>query len=535
MGGHVYMLLLKKDCYPRFIRSENYRTIVANAVNPGKVKSRIFNFPRVPRRPGRSGGTSGGTSGPIAAGGQVKEDYANYGIYGATGQGDLSDSPPDGAEDPAFPAPSRATTNDAICPWELDDNVTPSKPKDDKKVGGGHVRRGSDPTSSNTTSKASTTTVAATKPRLIHPTPPSTAAAIATSVLPLEAASAIVSSTSKVSSTVTTANTKRTASTSSEYPSSSQTVSNNPPTLDPKTDSTTPTHEKHRHSESGTVSSGGQSHHHHHHHHHHHVASKGKSRNRRSKKRISTRAASSAASSSTNVVDNEIDQAMANTETTTSGATSKEVKSHNPPIHQHSAASLLTSVASASFAMASIEGKPPVTVTVTSTTISSSPPSATSGAVASATVALLPSTMGDAASVMETKCTQTKLEDKDLEFMPESNANPGEAVVATVVDKVDDGGGDEEDGEPITLKSNEASSAVMSLGVDGNEAVGGQEANVTSTGEAPVIEAPAGAESKGELGTWTRSTTEVCPWEDEDNRKESHAPFVKTYATLGYL
>ena len=43
--------------------------------------------------------------------------------------------------------------------------------------------------------------------------------------------------------------------------------------------------------------------------------------NRRSKKRISTRAASSAASSSTNVVDNEIDQAMANTETTTSGAT----------------------------------------------------------------------------------------------------------------------------------------------------------------------------------------------------------------------
>ena len=59
----------------------------------------------------------------------------------------------------------------------------------------------------------------------------------------------------------------------------------------------------------------------------------------------------------------------------------------------------------------------------------------------------------------------------------------------------------------------------MSLGVDGNEAVGGQEANVTSTGEAPVIEAPAeapaGAESKGELGTWTRSTTEVCPWEDE--------------------
>jgi hypothetical protein len=43
-----------------------------------------------------------------------------------------------------------------------------------------------------------------------------------------------------------------------------------------------------------------------------------------------------------------------------------------------------------------------------------------------------------------------------------------------------------------------------------------------------------GTESKGEIGTWT-SSTEVCPWEDEENRRESHAPFVKTYATLGYL
>ena len=26
-AGHVYLLLLKKDCYPRFIRSENYKSI----------------------------------------------------------------------------------------------------------------------------------------------------------------------------------------------------------------------------------------------------------------------------------------------------------------------------------------------------------------------------------------------------------------------------------------------------------------------------------------------------------------------------
>ena len=39
-AGHVYLLLLKKDCYPRFIRSENYKSILANAINPGNVRRR---------------------------------------------------------------------------------------------------------------------------------------------------------------------------------------------------------------------------------------------------------------------------------------------------------------------------------------------------------------------------------------------------------------------------------------------------------------------------------------------------------------
>ena len=37
---HIYKLLLKNDCYPRFIRSENYKTILANAVNPTKRNTR---------------------------------------------------------------------------------------------------------------------------------------------------------------------------------------------------------------------------------------------------------------------------------------------------------------------------------------------------------------------------------------------------------------------------------------------------------------------------------------------------------------
>merc|ERR1719225_1784588 len=47
---HVYLLLLKKDCYPRFIRSEHYKNLLSNAINPGNARKRIFNFPVVIRK-----------------------------------------------------------------------------------------------------------------------------------------------------------------------------------------------------------------------------------------------------------------------------------------------------------------------------------------------------------------------------------------------------------------------------------------------------------------------------------------------------
>lgn len=40
---HVYTLLLKKDCYPRFIRSEHYKSLLANAIQPSQ-KKRFFGF-----------------------------------------------------------------------------------------------------------------------------------------------------------------------------------------------------------------------------------------------------------------------------------------------------------------------------------------------------------------------------------------------------------------------------------------------------------------------------------------------------------
>jgi len=56
------------------------------------------------------------------------------------------------------------------------------------------------------------------------------------------------------------------------------------------------------------------------------------------------------------------------------------------------------------------------------------------------------------------------------------------------------------------------------------------------------VEGAAGGEGEqgdggdgGENGCWI-TTQDVCPWEDEEScKKESHPPFVKTYATLGYL
>ena len=37
---HVYTLLLKKDCYPRFVRSDHYKQLVENSVNLLNQKKR---------------------------------------------------------------------------------------------------------------------------------------------------------------------------------------------------------------------------------------------------------------------------------------------------------------------------------------------------------------------------------------------------------------------------------------------------------------------------------------------------------------
>lgn len=43
---HVYVLLLKKDCYPRFLRSEMYKNLIATAIPLPPHKKRLVLFCR---------------------------------------------------------------------------------------------------------------------------------------------------------------------------------------------------------------------------------------------------------------------------------------------------------------------------------------------------------------------------------------------------------------------------------------------------------------------------------------------------------
>jgi len=115
---HVYLLLLKKDCYPRFIRSEHYKNLLACALNPGNTRKRFFNFPQVRKKTSQNhpAGQAPGQEG--VGGGPRMVDPGDFEIYGMDGTGEDDDQTPLVPADTPRKAQPGTEQNNEACPWE---------------------------------------------------------------------------------------------------------------------------------------------------------------------------------------------------------------------------------------------------------------------------------------------------------------------------------------------------------------------------------------------------------------------------------
>ncbi|KAI9562847.1 hypothetical protein GHT06_010302 [Daphnia sinensis] len=95
---HVYNLLLKKDCYPRFVRSDHYKQLLANALQPSQ-KKRFFSFGATGKKKSIVAATSGitGMGLPVGNMQQLNLSCGSSAIRrrGSVGERSLSGSPPD--------------------------------------------------------------------------------------------------------------------------------------------------------------------------------------------------------------------------------------------------------------------------------------------------------------------------------------------------------------------------------------------------------------------------------------------------------
>ncbi|XP_046398167.1 uncharacterized protein LOC124164972 [Ischnura elegans] len=130
-ADHVYALLLQKDCYPRFIRSPHYKALLANGIQPS-TKKRFFNF----GGPNKKKVSSSAAPGSGAMG--KKKGADDRSLSGSIH--DLAANavrPPlnqqrvtPGAEQVPWDSGGGAKDND-VCPWD----VAPS-PKEPSPIGG---------------------------------------------------------------------------------------------------------------------------------------------------------------------------------------------------------------------------------------------------------------------------------------------------------------------------------------------------------------------------------------------------------------
>ncbi|XP_050304504.1 regulator of G-protein signaling 11 isoform X2 [Anthonomus grandis grandis] len=150
---HVYNLLLKKDCYPRFIRSEYYKNLLSNGIQPLQ-KKRFFGFGPTKKKsstssqPNQSSSQVGSVAIPACGGALSKRrgsdrslsgsahEISHFGVGSGThttvikepkvshshSQSNLSDIPYRVKKPSIIPA---ASTSEEVCPWE----TPPSPPR----------------------------------------------------------------------------------------------------------------------------------------------------------------------------------------------------------------------------------------------------------------------------------------------------------------------------------------------------------------------------------------------------------------------
>jgi len=147
-ADHVYLLLLKKDCYPRFIRSEHYKNLLANAINPGSSRKRFFNFPQVRKKASNNQPPNAqGQPGAVGGNGPNPEDFDIYGMDGTVEDDEKALLPDQHLETPRKNRPktvpcSQESSNEA-CPWDTKTGHDPGGGGSDKggAVGGSRSRK----------------------------------------------------------------------------------------------------------------------------------------------------------------------------------------------------------------------------------------------------------------------------------------------------------------------------------------------------------------------------------------------------------
>jgi len=116
-ADHVYLLLLKKDCYPRFIRSEHYKSLLATALNPGNTRRKFFNFP-VRKKTSQNHPAGAALGGEGREGPGARMNLEDFEIYGMDGTGEDDEKTPLCPADTPRKAQPSTEQLDAACPWE---------------------------------------------------------------------------------------------------------------------------------------------------------------------------------------------------------------------------------------------------------------------------------------------------------------------------------------------------------------------------------------------------------------------------------